>query len=100
MSRKRILSLLLSAAMLATLLAGCGGQGTSDAAGSAQSQPGGEKTQVVLWHTYTDAHEEALLRKSADPFNTSQDEYEVVAEQQPYSEFDAKLMQAVQRHRA
>ena len=53
MSRKRILSLLLSAAMLATLLAGCGGQGTSDAAGSAQSQPGGEKTQVVLWHTYT-----------------------------------------------
>ena len=94
MSRKRILSLLLSAAMLATLLAGCGGQGTSGAAGSAQSQPSGEKTQVVLWHTYTDAHEEALL-KVVDSFNTSQDEYEVVAEQQPYSEFDAKLMQAV-----
>ena len=64
MSRKRILSLLLSAAMLMMLLAGCGG------------------------------HEEALL-KVVDSFNASQDEYEVVAEQQPYSEFDAKLMQAV-----
>ena len=94
MSRKRILSLLLSAAMLMMLLAGCGGQQTSSAAGSAQSQASGEKTQIVLWHTYTDAHEEALL-KVVDSFNASQDEYEVVAEQQPYSEFDAKLMQAV-----
>ena len=53
MSRKRILSLLLSAAMLMMLLAGCGGQQTSSAAGSAQSQASGEKTQIVLWHTYT-----------------------------------------------
>ena len=74
MSRKRILSLLLSAAMLMMLLAGCGGQQTSSAAGSAQSQASGEKTQIVLWHTYTDAHEEALL-KVVDSFNASQDEY-------------------------
>ena len=48
MSRKRILSLLLSVAMLMMLLAGCGGQQTSSAAVSAQSQASGEKTQIVL----------------------------------------------------
>lgn len=92
MKSRRILALLLAVVLAATLLTGCGGQQNTSSAGSAQAT--GEKTQIVLWHTYTDAHEEALM-KVVDSFNASQDEYEVVAEQQPYSEFDAKLMQAV-----
>lgn len=63
--------------------------------GSAQSQSSGEKTQVVLWHTYTDAHEEALL-KVVDSFNTSQDEYEVVLNSSHIANSTAKLRQAVQ----
>lgn len=54
----------------------------------------GEKIQIVYWHTLTDQHQEAL-QKIIDAFNASQDKYEVVAEQQPYSEFDAKLLQSV-----
>lgn len=54
----------------------------------------GEKIQIVFWHTLTDQHEAALKEIAAD-FNASQDRYEVVLEQQPYSEYDAKLMQSV-----
>jgi ABC-type glycerol-3-phosphate transport system substrate-binding protein len=53
-----------------------------------------EKLEIVFWHTYTDHHEEAL-KKIVSAFNASQDSYEVVMEQQPYSEYAAKLMQAV-----
>ena len=59
-----------------------------------KARPAAKKRRLCCGNTYTDAHEEALL-KVVDSFNASQDEYEVVAEQQPYSEFDAKLMQAV-----
>jgi len=54
----------------------------------------GEKIQIVYWHTLTD-HHQAALQSIIDAFNASQDKYEVVAEQQPYAEFDAKLLQAV-----
>ena len=50
-----------------------------------------EAVKVVLWHTLTDHHQAALDKIIAD-FNASQTEYVVVAEQQPYSEFDAKLL--------
>ena len=54
----------------------------------------GDKIKIVYWNTYTDHHGQALAQIIAD-FNASQDKYEVVSQQQPYSEFDAKLMQAV-----
>lgn len=53
-----------------------------------------EKIQIVYWHTLTD-HHEAALKEIAAAFNASQEKYEVVLEQQPYSEFDAKLLQSV-----
>ncbi|NLJ79726.1 MAG: extracellular solute-binding protein [Firmicutes bacterium] len=55
---------------------------------------GAEKTKIVYWHALTDQHEEGILR-IIEGFNQSQDEYEVVVQQQPLGEFDAKLMQAV-----
>lgn len=53
-----------------------------------------ERIKIVYWNTYTDHHEEALNKIIAG-FNASQTKYELVSQQQPYSEFDAKLMQAV-----
>ncbi len=50
--------------------------------------------EIVFWTTYSDHHLEAI-NKIIDGFNASQDQYKVVAQVQPYSEFDAKLLQAV-----
>lgn len=53
-----------------------------------------EKIQIITWHTLTDHHQEAY-QKIINDFNASQDKYEVVAQQQPWAEYDAKLLQAV-----
>lgn len=53
-----------------------------------------KKTQIIFWHSLTDSHQEAL-HKVIDGFNASQDEYVVVAEQQPSSEADSKVLQAL-----
>ncbi len=50
--------------------------------------------EIIYWHTYSNQHEAGLLR-IIDGFNASQDKYKVVPQQQPYGEFQAKLMQAV-----
>jgi len=63
-------------------------------ADKAEAAAPAEPIEIVYWHTMTDHHEEALLSRIAD-FNASQDKYIVVAEQQPYSEMNTKLLQAV-----
>ncbi len=88
MSKKRIFTALMCVIMLLTLLTACGGTG-----GDGEKNPG-EKVKVVYWHTYSDQHEQALQEIIAT-YNESQDQYELVAEQQPYNEFNEKLMQAV-----
>jgi len=81
---KRILSFVLATLMMAVLL-------------PALSLAAAEKVTVVMWHTLTDHHEQVLL-KIIEDFNALQDAYEVVAQQQPYSEFDAKVMQATRNN--
>lgn len=51
-------------------------------------------TQVSVWHTFTDAQQEALTKFAAD-FNASQDEYEVIVESQTYSGFLDSVYNAV-----
>lgn len=106
--KARILALLLALVMVASLFAACsaGKTGTPDASTGTSQTPDDskttedtkpaktEKTKIVYWHAYTDQHEEKFLELAA-AFNASQDEYELVAEQQPYSEIDSKTMQAV-----
>lgn len=106
--KARILALLLALVMVASLFAACSagktdtpdsGTGTSqtpdDSKTTEDTKPvKTEKTKIVYWHSYTDQHEEKFLELAA-AFNASQDEYELVAEQQPYSEIDSKTMQAV-----
>ncbi|RDW18342.1 hypothetical protein CWR48_12235 [Oceanobacillus arenosus] len=53
-----------------------------------------EDVELVLWHTLTEHHKEALEKIISD-FNDSQDHITVVAQEQPYQDFDSKLMQAV-----
>ena len=106
--KARILALLLALVMVASLFAACsaGKTGTPDASTGTSQTPDDskttedtkpaktEKTKIVYWHSYTDQHEEKFLELAA-AFNASQDEYELVAEQQPYSEIDSKTMLAV-----
>ena len=101
--KARILALLLALVMVASLFAACSA-GKTDASGAStgasqttddsktteDTKPAKtEKTKIVYWHAYTDQHEEKFLELAA-AFNASQDEYELVAEQQPYSEIDSK----------
>ena len=98
---KKIISLILVAMTLVACLAGCGSkQETPPTQGGTESTTAAkpaEAIEIVLWHTLTDHHQEALDKIIAD-FNAAQTEYVVVAQQQPYSEYDAKLLQAVRSH--
>jgi len=100
---KRIIALILAVLMLSACMAGCGGNQAATPTDAPSADSGKvendtpvatEPVKVVLWHTLTDHHQEAL-NKIIEGFNASQTEYVVVAEQQPYSEFDAKLLQSV-----
>lgn len=52
------------------------------------------KTKVTIWHTFTDAQQEAL-EAFASEFNASQSDYEVVVESQAYSGFLDSVYMAV-----
>lgn len=96
---KKIIALILAVLMLAVCLTACGStqqSTTSTEPAEAEKTQGASKDpiEIVLWHTLTDHHQEAL-RNIIDGFNASQDEYVVVEQQQPYSEYDAKLLQSV-----
>lgn len=99
---KKLISVVLIVLMICTGLVACSPKsgeqtpppGPENTDGQSEVTPPGEPVEVVLWHTLTDHHQAALEGIIAD-FNASQERYTVVAEQQPYSEWDAKLLQAV-----
>lgn len=101
---KKFLSVVLSVLLICACLTACsqqpsGGETTTPAPQGQAQAPGqadaaAEPVEIVLWHTLTDHHQAALDAIIAD-FNASQEQYVVVAEQQPYSEWDAKLLQSV-----
>lgn len=103
MKKQKWIAFLLCAALIMALFTACGKKNTpavtdtDTGAGAENSNASNEKIEIVYWHTYTDQHEDALL-KLINSFNSSQDKYEVVPEQQPYSEIDSKLMQAVRNN--
>lgn len=101
---KKLIALTLTVLMLLACLAGCqktetnnGDQNstkdTSNVSNDIADNDSNEPIEIVLWHTYTDHHWEALSA-IIDGFNASQTEYVVVAESQPYSEVETKLLQA------
>ena len=94
---KKLIAIILAVLTVVACMAGCGAQTAPEApkadAPAAAPEAPAEAVKVVMWHTLTDHHQAALDKIIAD-FNASQTEYVVVAEQQPYSEFDAKLLQS------
>ena len=97
---KKLIAIILAVLTVVACMAGCGAQNTpateapkADAPVADAPAAPAEAVEVVLWHTLTDHHQAALDKIIAN-FNASQTEYVVVAEQQPYSEFDAKLLQS------
>lgn len=100
---KKLICLVLTLLLICTSLVACkktndpppASAGTEGGSTGTQTPPeAGDPIEVVLWHTLTDHHQAALDGIIAD-FNASQSQYVVVAEQQPYAEWDAKLLQAV-----
>lgn len=94
---KRNIFAFMAIVCVLALLAACGPTAAPTQAPEAaptEEAVAAEKIQIVTWHTLTDHHQEAY-QKIIDDFNASQDKYEVVAQQQPWGEYDAKLMQAV-----
>lgn len=93
---KKIIALALALLLLCACVTGCGKTEENPSANNSSNANGetAEPVEIVMWHTLTDHHQEAL-NKIVDAFNASQNDYVVVAEQQPYSEYNAKLLQAV-----
>lgn len=93
---KRYLSIILVAIFAFTMIAACSPNTAAPAeeAETTEEASPAEKTKIITWHTLTDHHQEAYEKVIAE-FNQSQDKYEVIAQQQPWGEYDAKLMQAV-----
>ena len=71
---------------VAALLSGC--SNTTE-----QPAESNGRTEITLWHTFTEVHEETL-QEIVNAFNESQDEYTVTALTQPLDGFNAKVYEA------
>lgn len=87
---KKLLTVLLTIAMAFTLGA-CSNNGGGNEGGEATT---GEKTKVVIWHTYTE-EQQAYIDEAVATFNAEHEDIEVVVETQPRKDFESKVMQAV-----
>ena len=90
--KKRLLSILLCSAMVASLAVGCGSSGGSDTEEAEESS--GEKTTLTFW-----CHENEPWIKSyeamAEKFEAENPEYDVVVESYPMSVYMDKLQTAL-----
>lgn len=97
---KKVLALLLTGAMAASLAACGSGGGTSDTTGGSGTSDSGSsssgKTQITVWHAMGGVNGEAM-QEMVDDFNASQDEVEVSIEYQgTYDDTITKLKAAMQ----
>lgn len=91
-TKRRIIAILLSVCLVAVLFAGCASQTAPTETNNGSEKT--ERTEIVMWHNFTDHHEE-YLDELCEKFNQTQDKYTVVSRSQPKSEYDAKIMQAM-----
>ncbi len=78
----------ITAVSLMTALCGCSTHSNAYTASSDN-----DKTEITLWHTITEVHEETL-QSIIDDFNASQEKYTVTALTQPLDGFNAKVYEA------
>lgn len=94
---KRLLSFLLTGALLMTTLAGCSGSSKqpSNAASAGSTASTAAKTKVVFWHSMSGSMQDSL-KEVVNNYNQSQSKVEVVlAFQGNYYDMAAKLQTAV-----
>lgn len=102
---KRILSVLLSATMLATMMLGCSSQSGSSATSNQTSAAGntastkasqasastGEKTPVIIWYYWETVKHQQTLDKVIKAYNSSQEQIEISAKYVPFADFKKQL---------
>ena len=92
--KRKILALMLTTAMLATCLVGCGGGGEEAASeGEAATEEGGsdEKVTLTLSHLFVEGESfHDIIPPSVEQFNKDHPEYEIIIEEMPQ---DAYLTQ-------
>ena len=89
MKTKKVLSMILAAAMVAGVCGGCGskpettsGETQENAsAGDTEAEDGGNKVQITFLNGFTGGDGE-YIRKITDGFNESQDKYEILESQE------------------
>ena len=64
--KKRLLSIMLTVIMGATLLVGCGGNSSKGSA--AEAEPGKLKGEITFWHSFTQGARLETIQAVADQF--------------------------------
>lgn len=84
--KKKVVSMLMIAALTAGMLIGCGSS-------SGGSDAGGEdgKQQIDIWYYWENESHQAILNSELDKFNESQDEIEATATYVPFADFKKQL---------
>lgn len=87
------IAMICSAAMLALLLAGCGGGGETAGSGSGNGGGnGGEKVSISIWHNWTGQDAKAVaMRKIIEDFRAQNPDIEVVDEGLPTDGLKTRL---------
>ena len=85
--KKKVVSMLMIAALTAGMLIGCGNSsGGSDTGGGENG-----KQQIDVWYYWENESHQAILNSELDKFNQSQDEIEATATYVPFADFKKQL---------
>ena len=107
MKATRTTAAVLSAAMAATLLAGCGGssatstaaststESTAESTSTAAAAPTGEKQTLEYWYHSADPVTDAYFEDYFDKINAEQDQYEIKYTSFSFADFQEKFQMAV-----
>ena len=88
MKRKRLLAMLLTVALAAGLVAGCGNSESTEKDESSEST---ESSDVTIWYYYETESHQIAINQVIDDYNESQDTYSVNAQYVPFADFKKQL---------
>lgn len=87
--KKKIISVLLSAALAASLLAGCGGSGQKDAE-TASSDSAELAGDITFWHSFTQGPRLEVIQEAADKFMEENPKVHITIETFSWGDFYTK----------
>ena len=91
MKRKRLLAMILTAAMAAGLVAGCGNSESTEEPNASDAGESAETSEVTIWYYYETEGHQVAINQVIDDYNESQDTYSVTAEYVPFADFKKQL---------